>query len=371
MQVFKPVLNKHKILKEMGKILDSGWIGLGPKVKEFEDELCTYTGAQNAVCLNSCTSALHLAVKSLRLPPGARVLTTPITFISTNHVLLYEGLTPIFCDVEKYTGNMDFEEAQKIVRNYPIDAIVLVHNGGYPCDMEKFNWLAKSFNIPIIEDCAHAFGAIYENGKKVGNSDNLCCFSFHAVKNLPCGDGGAIISNKLPEKWLKKMRWLGIDKDTVSRTDKGYSWEYSVEHVGYKYHMNDITAVIGLAQLETITEDNMVRAEIARYYINNINFVGFDLHHPPYDNQRVSSYHFYPIFSSKVNKIYDALVKNGIYPGMHYKRSDSHPVYAKYHRPCENATEYHNTELTLPIHLELSTNDLKKIVEVVNEAIVS
>ena len=135
-QVFKPVLRVDEILHSLRDVLTTGWIGLGPKTAEFEAAISEYLGVNSVVCTNSCTSALHMAVKSLNLRPGTRVLTTPITFASTNHVLLYEGLVPTFCDVDRLTGNIDAEQAEKELKRNRYGAVMVVHVGGYPCDMD-------------------------------------------------------------------------------------------------------------------------------------------------------------------------------------------------------------------------------------------
>lgn len=350
-QVFKPRMKTDSILSQMRHPLEMGWIGMGNKTAEFEKKIGEYLGLDNdyVTAVNSCTAALHLAVKSLGLPPGARVLTTPITFISSNHVLLYEGLEPVFCDVDRYTGHIKIDRETVFREN--VCAAIVVHMAGYPVD------IPEDLGIPVIEDCAHAFGAEYSNGKKVGDSNNICCFSFHAVKNLPMGDGGAITG---PDKWFKKMRWMGIDKDTYSRSGGGYAWEYDVSDVGYKYHMNDITAVIGIEQLKTIDEDNARRKTIADYYRANIKNAEF----PDYKSDRKSSYHFYPLFFEHRNKVYKALLEHEIFPGMHYKRNDKYKMYKTRYLP--GAEEWERHELTLPLHLELSDADVEHVVEVVN-----
>jgi len=365
-QVNKPRMNTEKILEGLREILNMGWIGLGPKTKELEQKIGSYLDAKHVTCLNSGTSALHLAVKSLGLKEGDMVATTPITFVATNHVLLYEKLTPVFYDVERTTGNVDVDSLARVLRNHSIKAIMVVHIGGYPCNIHEVNELAKMYNIPVIEDCAHAFGSRYANGKNVGDSPNLCCFSFHAVKNLTMGDGGAIITPiETEDKHFKKMRWMGIDLDTATRTHgmKSWKWEYNVEMLGYKYHSNDITAVIGLAQLETIDKDNERRREIANYYKENLNAI-----HPDYDDKRISSGHFYPVFFEDRAKVYAALVENEIFPGMHYKRNDLYDMYKDFPKDdLKGADWYEKHELTLPVHLGLSDDDLEKIVGVVNE----
>jgi perosamine synthetase len=370
-QVFRPLIDYKKVLQQLEPVLKSGWIGLGPKVKEFEDKLSKFIGAKHFSALNSCTSALHLAVKALNLKKGSRILTTPLTFVSTNHAILYEDLEPVFCDVHPTTGIIDERLIEDAIKKYSIKALMVVHVGGYSAEMSAINQLGKKYGIPIIEDCAHAFGAKYEN-KKVGDTDNLCVWSFHAVKNLPMGDGGAISTNNdLLIKEFNKLRWLGIDKDTVSRSSsetsskKFYNWDYNVELLGYKYHLNDILATLGIVGLDTIEENNARRRFIAEYYLNNIK----NAIKPGYLSNRKSSYHFLPLFFEQREEVYKRLVAHEIYPGMHYKRNDQYNIYNNFIKinNCENAEWYQQHELTLPIHLELTDDDLKYIVDVINE----
>lgn len=242
-QLFKPKISEAAI-KSVEETLRSGWIGLGPKVKQFEHDFCEYVGCEYAVGLNSATAGLHLAMILAGVEAGDEVITTPLTFISTNHSILYQRAVPVFVDIDSDTLNIDVNQISDRITE-KTKAIVCVHYGGYPCDLDEIYDIASNHNITVIEDCAHAMGAEY-NGRKIGASARLAVFSFHAVKNLPMGDGG-IIATDDSEFYgkLKKLRWMGINKDTYSRRisigeSSVYSWQYNVEMLGYKYHMNDI-----------------------------------------------------------------------------------------------------------------------------------
>src|SRR5712692_4689038 len=184
------------------------------------------------VGLNSCTSALHLALHLLGLAPGAEVITTALTFVSTNHAILYERCKPVFADIQPETGNLDVRSvAARLTER--TGAILLVHYGGYPCDLDEFYALAHERRIPIIEDCAHACGATYK-GRRIGSHGDLHAFSFQAVKNLSTGDGGAITLRSPADcRRLKRMRWLGVDAETHQRQKNGkYDWQYKVVECG-------------------------------------------------------------------------------------------------------------------------------------------
>ena len=369
-QVFRPVMNTNEILESLRPVLESGWIGLGPKTKEFETELAKFIGVKYMSAMNSCTSALHLALKVLNLPEGSNVLTTPITFTSTNNAILYERLSPVFCDVERLTGNIDVNFVENAIKTHNIKAIMVVHIGGYSNDMEDINFLANKYSIPVVEDCAHSFGAKY-NGSNIGsNTNNTCCWSFQAVKNLPIGDGGALSTNDpILLEYVNKLRWLGINKDTVSRSNlksekQTYNWDYSVEHIGYKYHINDIMSTIGLVGLKYISEYNARRKYIATQYLTRLT----NCIKPDYQGNRESSYHFLPLFFENRDEIYAKLIKNNIFPGMHYKRNDLYEPFKTFPKVnnCDNAEWYQNQELTLPIHLDLSDEELDFIINLIN-----
>lgn len=357
-QLFRATLDTDAILRELKPVLESGWIGLGPKVAELERRLGETMGT-NFVCLNSGTAALHLAVHALGLPRGSLVATTPITFVSTNMALLYEGLIPVFCDVEKTTGVMDVTSLERALSKYDIKAIMVVHLGGYLARMEVINGLG----LPVIEDCAHALGSVYIGcGGTAGN--NICCWSFHAVKALPLGDGGAIstLDPRLTER-LRRLRWLGIDRSTSDRTQHEYLWEYNVTELGYKYHMNDITAAVGLAMLPRVDEQNRRRRGIAERYIREIKPAMM----PTYRADRRSSYHFLPLFFRDREAVAKRLREAGIQYGMHYVGNHHYPMFKDCPRmPLKGATWYEKHELTLPIHPSLTDDEVSRVIEVVN-----
>jgi len=370
--VFRPVYNTERILAELRPVFDAGWTGLGQKTEQFEKVIAVHLGARHCIALNSATAALHLAVKSLNLPRGSKVLTTPLTFISTNSVLLYEGLEPVFCDISKsMTGEIDIERVVETCSKHEIKAMMIVHYGGYPCDMVMLNAISERWGIPIIEDCAHAFGSrYYDDGESepeyVGDSDNLCCFSFHAVKNLSIGDGGAITTHDSDKaEWFRRMRWMGIDKSTHARTHaRTYAWEYQINDAGYKYHMNDIAATIGIENLAILPSQNARRAEIAEYYKKNLKG-----QHPQYEEHRKSCYHIYPVFVNDRDLVASQLQQNGVVCGMHYALNCDYAPFQKFTRidDCRNARKFSEHEITLPMSPSLTDADVNKVVEVFNE----
>ncbi|MHB0939441.1 MAG: DegT/DnrJ/EryC1/StrS family aminotransferase [Armatimonadota bacterium] len=363
-QLFRPQIREEAI-NAVGDVLRSGWLGLGPKTAEFEQAFAAYTGANYCVGVNSCTSALHLALRLLHLPPGSEVITTPLTFVSTNHAILYEGLQPVFADIEPLTGNLDAGDAARRITERT-RAIVIVHYSGYPCDLDAFYALGRAHNLPIIEDCAHACGAVYR-GKRIGSHGQYHAFSFHAVKNLPMGDGGALtLSQPEDDARARALRWLGIDRSTYQRSDAGrsYQWDYRIEEVGFKYHMNDIQAAIGLGQLPYLEEENRCRARlVARYREALAGVPGVELLQQAADRQ--SSHHLYPILVDERERLIDKLNAGGVDVGMHYRRNDDYPMYERQDLP--NVAAFTARVLSLPLHLGLTEDDVDYVSALIRE----
>ncbi len=365
-QLFRPLICEEAI-DAAGEVLRSGWIGLGPKTLEFEKRFADFVGAPFCVGLNSCTAALHLALRILDICPGREVITTPLTFVSTNHAILYEHLKPVFADINPGTGNLDPKSIrEKITEN--TGAIIIMHFAGYPADMHEINTISKEYKIPVIEDCAHACGASYR-GQRIGSSANLHAFSFQAVKNLPMGDGGAItLHSKEQMERLRRLRWLGIDKSTFDRVDIGnpsnYEWNYQVRETGFKYHMNDIAAVIGLHQLPLVESQNARRRQLAALYDRRLAHIpGITL--PQYENDRVSSRHIYFILAENRNALADKLKQADIGVGVHYRRNDHYPMYE---RTILEKTDYFcEHTLSLPMHMMLSKEDVETICKVIEK----
>ncbi len=338
------------------EILKSGWIGHGPVVNEFEKAFSEYTGAKYSVMTNSATSALNLAVEVSDVGQGDEVLTTSMTFISTNHAILEAGATPVFVDIDPKTLNMDLDSVRAKVTSRT-KAIIVVHYGGNPVDVQRLYPLADDFGLKVIEDAAHACGAYY-GATPIGNF-GLTCFSFHAVKNLPMGDGGMVTTND--EEVYRKLRaltWLGIDKTTFARSTDNYKWEYDVPKVGHKYHSNDIAASLGVQGLKKLDEWNEYRGSLKEAYraaLPGVEFVD-PLPHT------TSSNHLCVIQVDNRDELHDRLAKNGIETGVHYKPNHLYPMYQQYDAGdlVETESAYRRI-LSLPMHLKLNEDDVSYI----------
>jgi len=362
--VFKPYMNGREA-KAVAEVLKTGWIGMGPKTEEFEKKFSQYIGTSHAVGLNSCTEALHLAIRCLCLDEG-EIITTPITFVSTAHAILYNGMKPVFADVEEDTLNIDVRDIERKITD-KTRAIIPVHYGGQPCDMREIMALAKKHDLYVIEDCAHACGASY-HGKMAGNIGDMGCFSFHAVKNLATGDGGMVTVNdsSLDER-LRKLRWCGINKSTHQRTDGKYKWDYDIDMLGYKSHMNDITAAIGLVQLKKLERGNGLRRKVAARYDRAFEEAEW-ITPLRIKEGRVTSRHNYVV---KVEKDREELIKylaeHGVSAGVHYKPVYLHPYYKKLGIKAKTpvADRIWKSIITLPVYPDLKKDDVDKIIGLV------
>lgn len=365
--VFRPSMGNDEI-NAVAEVIKSGWIGLGPRTAEFEEKFAKYIGVKYAVGLNSATAALHLALMVMEVK-GGEVITTPMTFVSTNHAILYNNAEPVFCDIEPDTLNINAGKIEPLITN-GTKAIIVVHYGGYACDMDPINAVARKHDLKVIEDTAHGCGGEY-NGQKLGSIGDLGVFSFHAVKNLATGDGGMITTNNAQVyERLKKLRWLGISKDTFSREEKdsqAYSWYYNVEEIGYKYHMNDIQAALGLVQLAKLERTNKRREEIVALYNGGLKDCDWIERPVRKDYMTKPANHNYVIKGERRDELNDYLKKLGISTGVHYVPSNHYEMY----HDCRGDTPVSDAVwkklLTLPLFPDLTDDEAKSVIEAIRK----
>lgn len=375
-QVLKPKYHVEECLNEIRECLEIGWTGLGFKTVEFENEWKEYTGHKNAHFLNSATVGLHLAVEILKKENGwengDEIITTPITFVSTNHAVLYEKLVPRFADVDEYLC-LDPEDVKRKI-NDKTRAIIFVGYGGRVGQLDKILEICKEYNLKLILDAAHMAGTRV-NGQMPGTWDgvDVTVYSFQAVKNLPTADSGMICFREDKyDKICRKLTWLGINKDTYARnsgTKGSYKWKYDVEYLGYKDHGNSIMAAIGLVELKYLDETNAYRRELAKCYdemfkdTSKVQVIG-----APYADE--CSYHIYEIAVDNRDGLLEFLQENDIYPGVHYRDNTEYDMYSYDHGKCPNAHRMSSRIITLPLHMYLTRGDIeiiaKKVIEFVS-----
>jgi len=282
----RPSIGEEEIA-EVVETLQSGWLTTGPRVARFEREFRECTGAPHAIAVNSATAGLHLALAGLEIGPGDEVITTPMTFCATVQAILHVGATPVLADIGA-DGNIDPEQIERRITRRT-RAIIPVHLAGLPCKMRTIWALAGRFGIHVIEDAAHAAGALYD-GKPIGagpaeaaGASDAVAFSFYATKNLTTGEGGMITAHQASLAETMRMLALhGLSHDAWDRyTDRG-DWHYDVVAHGFKYNMSDIQAAIGIHQLRKLNQFVERRALYASVYHNA--FAGMDELEPPHDN---------------------------------------------------------------------------------------
>ena len=353
--VFRPCYGEEE-LEALREPFQSGWIGLGPKTQEFEERFADFVGVPHAVGVNSATAALHLALKVADVR-GAEVITTPMTFVSTNHAILYNGGIPVFADIQPDTLNIDPEDVRRKVTPRT-RAIMVVHYGGHACEMDKILTIAREHGLKVIEDAAHGCGGAYRE-RMLGGLGDFGCFSFHAVKNLATGDGGMITTRDAEaDARLRRLRWLGISRGTWDRTERqGYSWEYKVQEPGFKCHMNDITAAIGLVQLAKLGRTNARRRSLAERYTRLLADIEW-IETPVEKGYAHSAWHNYVVkVTDPVDRdpLMEHLKALGISTGMHYIPNHLYAMYRPYVTdPLPVAEGVWKRLITLPLFPDLT-----------------
>ncbi len=370
-QVLKPKFHIDECLEQVRECLEMGWTGSGFKTAQFEEKWKEYTGHPHACFLNSNTSGLHLAVNIMKRnfgwADGDEIITTPITFVATNHAILYENMHAVFADVDEYLC-MDPEDVEKKITD-KTRAVIFVGYGGRVGQLKKIIELCKKHGLKLILDAAHMAGTRV-NGVTPGTWDGVdaTVYSYQAVKNLPTGDSGMLcFADEALDKECRMVSWMGINKDTYSRsTSEGtYKWNYGVDYVGFKYNGNAIMAGIALAQLPYLDEENARRREIAALYTKA--FAGNEkikIVEAPYAEE--CSFHIYELIVPDREGLLSELAKNGIYGGVHYRDNTEFSMYTYAQGSCPKAHELTQHNITLPLHMYLSDEDVQRIAAIVN-----
>ncbi|MCD4707429.1 MAG: DegT/DnrJ/EryC1/StrS family aminotransferase [Candidatus Sabulitectum sp.] len=363
-RVFKPSYDNHE-LEAVAGVLKSGWVGLGPKTAEFERAFASFCNVNHCIGLNSGTAAINMALSLLDIGEGDEVIIPTMTFLSGAHCVINHGAAPVFVDVDRETLNIDLNDvARKITPG--TKAIIPVHYGGRPVRMDELKGIAG--NIPILEDCAHATGSRYK-GQPAGSIGAMGCFSFHAVKNLAMGEGGAItLKDASMAERAKRKRWLGIDRETWDRSlmDRSYWWEYSINEIGVKAHLNDIHAAIGLVQLGKLEKANQRRREIVRMYRQGLREIE-QLEMPPEETADfVSSWHIFHIKAQHRDELNLFLDRNGISTSVHYKPLHLYSCYgAQSSLPVAEAV--FKRILSLPLYPDLTDKEVLYVIDAIRK----
>jgi len=363
-QLFVPTFRVDECLAEIRECLEKGWTGLGYKTVEFEAAWREYTGLPHAHFLNSATSGLHLAVRLLKdqggWQEGDEIITTPLTFVSSNHAILYENLTPVFADVDEYLCLDPDSVAQRITPR--TRAVMFVGLGGNTGRYLEIVQLCRERGLKLILDAAHMTGTRWQ-GRHVGGEADVSVFSFQAVKNLPTADSGMIcFSDAALDAAVREWTWMGINKDTYSRTTGAgsYKWYYEVDNLGFKYHGNSIMAAIGLVSLKYVDQDNAYRRQLAAWYDAGLGAVEHITRIPVRPGCE-SSRHLYQVLVDNRDEVMLALNNQQIFPGVHYRDNTIYKLYAYARDTCPRSFAASAQLVSLPMHMRLTYADVQRI----------
>ncbi len=365
--LFRPSIDREEIDK-VSSVLKSGWLTRGSLTEEFEKRCAEYLSAANCVAVSSATAGLHLALLALGVGPGDEVITVSLTFIATVQAILYVGAKPIFADIDPETLNISVKDV--LMKVSPRTKVILpVHFGGHPCEMSELSAIARSYNLYIVEDAAHAFGASYR-GKMIGSSGlgDLTVFSFYPNKPITTGEGGLVCGRK---EFVERIRLLS--HHGIYHPTEKYRWRYFATELGYKYNFTDIQAAIGLAQISKAKAMIDRRKKWFRMY--NLAFSNEEAFLTPIVKKHVeSSYHIYPLrlnlsaLKCSRDEFAMALEDEGVGVSVHYfPPVHLHPYYYRtlgLRKGSLPVTEIvSESEITLPLYPDMSEEEFEFVVD--------
>lgn len=362
-------------IDEITAVMESGWLGTGPRVAQFERDFAAYKGveASHVAALNSCTAALHVSMVAAELEAGSEVITTPLTFCATVNAIIHAGLTPVLADVDPITQNIDPNAIEAAITPRT-RAILPVHFAGRPCDMDRIMAIAKKHNLMVIEDCAHAIETEF-HGQKAGTFGDFGCFSFYVTKNVATGEGGMIVGrDEAAIARAKVLALHGMSKDAWHRFgDTGYK-HYQVVEAGFKYNMMDLQAAIGIHQLARVEANWQRREAIWNQYMEAFADLPIGLPAAPAPNTR----HGHHLFTVMIDEARGGIARDAflnkmntgrVGVGVHYLSVPEHPHYQRRFgwRPerWSNAMRVGRRTVSLPLSAKLSDLDVERVIDVV------
>lgn len=342
-------------------VLDRGYLGMGAEVQNFEEALTSYFGRPVA-CVGTGTAALQLALEAIGVGNGDEVLVPSLTYVASFQSISATGAMPVACDINANSLLIDINDAEKRITNKTV-AIMPVHYSGAVGELDALYKLAHKYNLRVIEDAAHAFGSSYK-GVRVGGFGDIACFSFDGIKNITSGEGGCVVTKDITVlSRVRDARLLGVEKDTEKRYSNQRSWEFEVSAQGWRYHMSNVMAAIGLEQLKRMDELSEVRRSRAKLYDSLLkNQAKIKLLPNDYD-QIVPHIYVVQIKGLKgQGEIQEYFIKHGIQTGVHYQPNHLLDYYKKKKGLPLPVTECAANEiLTLPLHPEITEQDVKVI----------
>jgi perosamine synthetase len=359
----RPSLGEEEI-EAVRAVFDSRWLGLGSLVKEFEERVKDLIGARNVIAVNTGTSAIHLALDAYGIGKTDEVIVPSLTYVATIQAIIQTGAVPVFCDIDENTLNADIEDIKRRITPQT-KAVLPVHYGGLACDMDGLTSLCAERDLLLIEDAAHAFGSKYK-GRFIGTFGDATCFSFDPIKNITCGEGGAVCTeNDQVAELIRTKRILGVEKETWQRYREKRGWFYEVTVPGYRYHMSNINAAIGLCQLKKLQRFMEKKRHYVRKYdeaFQGIN--GIKLLTRTYEE---TAYFFYVMRVKNRDALTDFLKNQGIDVGVHYIPNHLQPLFRKNSRSLPVTDRVWEEIITIPLYFEMTDEVFDTVVSKVKE----
>lgn len=357
----------EKAITEVAKTLRSKWINTGKKEAELRKKACRKWGFPNCVAVNNCTSALRASLAVLGVGAGDEVITTPFTFIATNTAILEQGAKPIFSDIRYEDLNLDPAGIEKKITP-KTKAIVVVHYGGNPVDLDEIRKIGKKHNLPIIEDAAHALGSQYK-GKYIGATGDIVCFSLQVVKIINSGDGGLIASSEKYYRNLKKIIWYGIDREEKKTNILNpLPDSFKGTELGFKYNMNDITATLASVGVDHFEQAAKKRMHIGERYRKELSDCP-DIKLMKYYSDRKPNYQIFPIHVKNRLSFAKYLIKYNIMVNINNRRNDIYPMFGGLRKDLPVTALADADVVLLPIHADLTDEDVSYIIKKVHDAL--
>ena len=373
---FSPPSITEEEIAAVVEVLRSGWITTGPKTREFEEAFADYIGAEAALAVNSCTAAMHIGLAALGIGPGDEVISTPMTFASTIHVIEQVGARPVLVDIDPQTLNIDPDRVAQAITPRT-KAIMPVHYAGHPVEMGPLLALAQEHGLYILEDAAHALPAAYR-GQMVGTIGDLTAFSFYVTKNMTTAEGGMLTGSPELIERARVLSLHGMSRDAWKRYKVGGSWYYEVVAAGFKYNITDIQSALGLVQLARLDSMQARRRHVVSRY--NAAFSGWDALQTPAERPHVD--HAWHLYVLRLNldaltidraRFIDELTARNIGSSVHFIPVHVHPYYRdKYGWEPEDfpvAWREYQRVVSLPLHPQLSDADITAVIEAVTDIV--
>ena len=355
------------------QVVEGGWLTMGAVTQQFEQEFAAYTGAKHAIAVANATAALHLSCVVAGLGPGDEVILPALTFVATANAVRYTGATPIFADIESEVSLNISPASIEANISERTRAIIVVHYGGYACDMPAIMEIANKHDLVVIEDAAHAIGSSLKK-RMLGTWGQTGCFSFFSNKNMTTGEGGMIVTNDtaLAER-LRRLRSHGMTSVTWDR-HKGHAWSYDVVDLGYNYRLDEIRSALGRVQLSKLDAYNSGRRALTQLYNEMLQELAPAVGTPFQEHPGISACHLYPILlpaQTDRKKMMDAMKKHGIQTSIHYPPIHHFEAYRsgqeKVNLPITEAIAVR--ELTLPLYPAMSSEDVELVVRSVQNSL--